>query len=84
MRGNSFIKRLRPAINFIIHGAGGVRIMTCEKCGSINILPVTGTSDYAEIIPDLKEQNVRRIWRETNICKHCGAYVMELQYWVWN
>lgn len=84
MRVNNFIKRLRIAVKFLFYGSSGARIMTCGKCGSINISPVVDTDIDEEIHSILKEQNVKRVWREVSVCHHCGAQVVEKQYWVWD
>lgn len=83
MRKNNFIKRLQIAIGFLINGRGGVRIMTCGNCGSINILPVVDTATDKEISTELQKKNCKRIWAEVNICNNCGALVAEKQYWFW-
>lgn len=83
MRKNGLILRVKLAMQFIIHGQGNMRIMTCEKCGAMNIAPQENTAIYDKVPEELSGHNVRRIWREIDTCQRCGANVIERQYWIW-
>lgn len=83
MRENKLWLRIKIAAKFILFGYAGVRIMTCARCGSMNILPVTDSAVNEDIVSELKKENVQCIWREIDICQNCGATVIERQYWVW-
>lgn len=84
MRNNNFFKRLKACINFLFFGNAGIRLMTCGKCGSINIVPVAETEKYEEISDEMEQHGVKIIWREVDVCNKCGAAVVERQYWVWD
>lgn len=83
MRTDNLLRRIKIAIRFVLYGKAGVRIMTCGKCGSINISPAERTAIDEEIEPELAEENVKRKWREVDVCQNCGATVVERQYWIW-
>ena len=83
MRVNGIIKRAKVAAVLLFGWDRHVRIMQCERCGSINIAKVNG--EYDEIIPEgFADLNVQVIYKEIATCKDCGANVAEKQYWQWN
>ncbi|MEY8429261.1 hypothetical protein AALC75_01870 [Lachnospiraceae bacterium 48-42] len=83
MRKNNLLLRVKVAIQFIFQNTNR-RIMTCGRCGSINIRPKAGSEAEEEIPPDMEEEGVKRIWHQIDICVNCGAVIVEKQYWFWS
>jgi len=83
MRENKLWSRIEIAARFLFYGHAGCRIMSCERCGSTNILPVADSAVNEDIGPELKKKDVQYIWREIDICQNCGATVIERQHWIW-
>lgn len=82
MRKNNLLLRVKIAIQFIFQNKNG-RIMTCGRCGSINIRPLADSEKDEKIHTELENKGVRRIWSQINICQNCNATVIERQFWVW-
>lgn len=82
MRKNNLLLRVKIAIQFIFQNKNG-RIMTCGRCGSINIRPLADSEKDEKIHTELENKGVRRIWSQINICQNCNATVIERQFGVW-
>lgn len=65
MRTSKLIKRIIVSYNFIRYGKGNVRLMTCGKCGSIFIHPISESPQEGEIITD--QRHIDRYWVEFNV-----------------
>lgn len=53
--------------------------MTCEKCGSILITPISDSPGECEIIDE--ERHIDKAWTEYIQCRKCGAVCKEVQFW---
>ena len=60
MRKNNLLLRVKVAIQFIFQNING-RIMTCGRCGSINIRPKAGSEAEEEIPPDMEEEDRKSV-----------------------
>ena len=79
MRKNTLFQRMQVMFNFIVYGQGKVRIMTCDKCGSIVILPITKEPLHTSSITN--EKHIDSIYSEFVECGKCGAVCQEIQLW---
>lgn len=79
MRTSKLIQRIIVSYNFIRYGKGNVRLMTCGKCGSVFIHPISESPQEGEIITD--QRHIDRYWVEFNQCMKCGAVCEETQLW---
>lgn len=79
MRENKFLQRIRVAYNFVRYGKGKCRIMTCEKCGSVFIRPISEQAEEGQLIDDKRQIDV--YWSEVDQCMKCGAVCQEIQLW---
>lgn len=79
MRRNSLWDRIKVSYNLIRYGRGKIRVMTCEKCGSIYIQPISERPVEERYIKDSKHIDV--VWSEFDQCMKCGAVCEEIQFW---
>lgn len=79
MRVNTLLQRIEIAFNFIIYGKGKARVMSCGKCNSIAIVPITKKPFESSYIENGKVIDV--YWSEFNKCLKCGAVCKEVQMW---
>lgn len=79
MRENGIFQRISVAYNFIRYGRGKCRIMTCSKCKSICIVPITEHLKESSLIDE--EKHIDLIWSEAVQCMKCGAVCYEIQCW---
>lgn len=79
MRSNTLGKRIKIAFNFVIYGKGKCRIMTCAKCGSIKIVPIS--NELAKTGYEKGNFDIDSIWMEYVQCMKCGAVCEEIQMW---
>lgn len=54
MRTSELMQRIIVSYNFIRYGKGNVRLMTCGKCGSVFIHPISESPQEGEIITALE------------------------------
>lgn len=79
MRKNNLFQRIFVAYNFIRYGRGKCRIMTCGKCKSICIVPISehpGETSYID-----EDKQIDLVWGEIVQCMKCGAVCHEIQLW---
>lgn len=79
MRQNKLFQRMSVAYNLIRYGKGKCRIMTCGKCGSICILPISEHPGESSCINE--DRHIDLIWGEVVQCMKCGAVCHEIQCW---
>lgn len=79
MRASDLLQRIHVAYNFIRYGRGKCRIMTCGKCGSICIVPISEHPGESSYIDD--EKHIDLVWGEVVQCMKCGAVCHEVQMW---
>lgn len=79
MRKNQLFKRIIVAYNFVRHGKGNVRIMTCQKCGSMLIKPISKTPNEGAYLKN--GRHIDAWWAEFSQCQKCGAVCEEVQLW---
>lgn len=78
-RKNTLFQRIRAAATFVVCGRGKVRIMNCEKCGGMVILPITAAPNKSSYITDTK--HIDATYSEFVQCARCGAVCEEIQLW---
>lgn len=79
MRANNLFQRISVAYNFIRYGRGKCRIMTCGKCGSICIVPISAHPGETDCIDE--DKHIDLLWGEVVQCMKCGAVCHEIQCW---
>lgn len=79
MRESKLLQRISVAYNLIRYGSGKCRIMTCGKCGSICILPISEHPSEQKHIDE--ERHIDSVWSEVIQCMKCGAVCQEIQLW---
>lgn len=79
MRKNGLFQRISVAYNLIRYGRGKCRIMTCGKCGSICITPISERPGETSCIDE--ERHIDLSWGEVVQCMKCGAVCYEVQFW---
>lgn len=79
MRKNKLIQRILVAYRFIRYGNGKCRIMTCGKCGSILISPISVHPTESKCYDETRQIDL--IWSDFNQCMKCGAVCQEIQLW---
>jgi ribosomal protein S27AE len=78
MRNNfNFLKRFKKGILFIVKKQNA-RIMTCGKCGSTNIIPISNSINKPFNNNNIKADSM---YVQFSICKKCGAVCKEFQLW---
>lgn len=79
MRTSNLIARMKIAYSFLRHGKGICRIMTCEKCGAISIIPISKKPGKTEIKDE--QHQIDCAYTEIVQCLRCGAVCEEIQLW---
>lgn len=79
MRENKLFQRISVAYNFVRYGKGKCRIMTCGKCGSALIVPISEHPGESSCING--DRHIDLIWGEVVQCMKCGAVCHEIQCW---
>lgn len=79
MRASDFLQRISVAYNLMRYGRGKCRIMTCGKCKSICIVPITVHPEESSLIDE--EKHIDLVWSEAVQCLKCGAVCHEIQCW---
>lgn len=79
MRASGFLQRISVAYNLVRYGRGKCRIMTCGKCKSICIVPITVHPEESSLIDE--EKHIDLVWSEAVQCLKCGAVCHEIQCW---
>lgn len=79
MRDNKLFDRMKIAYRFIRYGKGCSRIMVCEQCGSVIIVPISEEPLKYKLIND--KTHVDQVWSEYVQCCKCGAVCKEIQLW---
>lgn len=79
MRRSNLWDRIKISYNLIRYGRGNIRVMTCGKCGSIFIRPISEHPAEEEYIHG--DKHIDSVWSEFNQCMKCGAICKEIQLW---
>lgn len=79
MRINTLLKRIQIAFNFVVYGHGKARVMSCGKCDSISITPITKEPFKSTYMENGKV--IDCYWSEFTKCLKCGAVCKEVQMW---
>ena len=79
MRASDFLQRISVAYNLMRYGSGKCRIMTCGKCKSICIVPITEHPEESSLIDG--DKHIDLVWSEAVQCMKCGAVCHEIQCW---
>lgn len=79
MRSDRLLERIRVAYKFLRYGKGMCRIMTCGKCGSVYIKPIS--KDHVETSHIDAGRHIDQIWSDVCQCMKCGAVCYEIQFW---
>lgn len=79
MRKDRLLQRIGIAYRFVRYGFGKCRIMTCGKCGSALIVPISDRPIRDSRIEE--DRHIDLIWSEVNQCTKCGAICQEIQLW---
>ena len=79
MRKSNIFQRFHVAVNFLRYGKGNCRLMTCGKCGSVFIHPISEHPAEGQLINN--EKHIDIFWSEVDQCCKCGAVCQEIQLW---
>lgn len=82
---NNFFKRVRVAVEIVFNTRNRhICVMSCPKCGSINIQPLpdeldSNTNHICKHVRETTEMDF--VWAGQAYCHSCGSTCTEVQVW---